>query len=109
MVKIYLASPYTLGDVAMNVRVQMDAAHEIIKAGHCPFIPLLSHFQHMVHPEPYDVWLNIDMEWMEACDVVLRLPGTSQGADLEVARAKRVGIPVFYTVEEFTEWEKGKK
>jgi hypothetical protein len=32
---IYIASPYTIGDVAANVHVQIEAAHKIMDAGHC--------------------------------------------------------------------------
>ncbi|GAG05287.1 unnamed protein product, partial [marine sediment metagenome] len=38
--------------------------------------------------------------WLEVCDCVLRLPGESAGADLEVERAKELGIPVYLTPEQ---------
>lgn len=41
MVKVYVASPYTLGDVAVNVKAQMDAADKLISLGFAPFVPLL--------------------------------------------------------------------
>jgi hypothetical protein len=34
------------------------------------------------------------------CDAVLRLPGTSAGADLDVARARKLGLPVYTSLEE---------
>lgn len=34
------------------------------------------------------------------CDAVLRLPGDSRGADLDVARARALGLPVVHSVEE---------
>ncbi|MEN9628121.1 MAG: hypothetical protein RJA10_1348 [Pseudomonadota bacterium] len=34
------------------------------------------------------------------CDAVLRLPGASRGADLDVARARERGLPVFERVED---------
>lgn len=97
MVKVYIASPYTVGDVAVNVRKQIDAAEELMNLGFAPFAPLYSHFQHMVHPRPYEDWINLDLEWVTVCDCVLRLPGHSLGADGEVDLALDLGKPVFYT------------
>jgi len=34
------------------------------------------------------------------CDAVLRLPGASRGADLDVARAEALGLPVLRSVDE---------
>lgn len=100
MKKIYIASPYTLGDVAVNVRKQMDAADELISIGYAPFIPLLYHFQHLVYPEPYSVWTEIDNAFVLSCDAVLRLPGESRGADAEVKIARENNIPVAYSIGE---------
>lgn len=37
---------------------------------------------------------------LERCDAVLRIPGESRGADLDVARAKQLGLPVYRAVSE---------
>jgi hypothetical protein len=37
---------------------------------------------------------------LECCDAVLRIPGDSRGADLDVARARRLGLPVYTDVSE---------
>lgn len=100
MKKIYIASPYTVGDVAINVRRQLEAAGLLIGLGHAPFAPLLSHFQHMFSPQPYEKWIEIDLVWLRSCDAVLRLPGVSKGADIEVMEAIRLGLPVFNSVRE---------
>lgn len=99
-IKVYIASPYTIGDVAVNVRRQMDAVDELIEYGLLPFCPLYYHFQHLVHPRPYDDWLLLDIGWMLQCDAVLRLGGDSVGADKEVETAKENGIPVYYSIED---------
>jgi hypothetical protein len=103
MIKIYIASPYTVGDVAVNVKNQMDAAAKLMDAGFAPFVPLYSHFQHMAHPRPYTVWTALDNEWVEACDCLLRLPGESKGADEEVKLAESLGLPIYYSVQEAIE------
>jgi nucleoside 2-deoxyribosyltransferase len=96
--KIYIASPYTIGDVAVNVRNQIEAADQLIEHGFAPFAPLYSHFQHMIYPRPYEQWMELDLIWLPACDAVLRLPGESKGADVEVKKAEELGIPVFATL-----------
>jgi hypothetical protein len=37
---------------------------------------------------------------LSCCDAVLRIPGESRGADLDVARARRLGLPIFTDVSE---------
>jgi len=99
MVKVYIASPYTLGDVAVNVKRQIDCADELRNYGFAPFAPLYSHFQHMAHPRPYSDWVKIDLEWVKVCDALLRLEGESKGADGEVDFARENNIPVFYSID----------
>ena len=100
MKKIFISSPYTLGDTGENVRNQILAADQLMTAGYTSFIPLLSHFQHLVCPRPYDDWLANDLEWLPVCNALLRLPGESAGADLEVAKAIELGIPVYYSIDD---------
>lgn len=100
MIKIYIASAYTLGDVAINVKNQLDIADKLMNNGFAPFVPLFSHFQHMAHPRHYTDWIKLDLEWIESCDCVLRLEGESTGADGEVEYAKKLGIPVFFATIE---------
>jgi hypothetical protein len=92
-----------MGDIAVNVKRQIDAADELISLGYAPFVPLYSHFQHMAHPRPYEDWTRLDMEWIRVCDAILRLPGASLGADAEVARAKELSIPICYSISELQE------
>lgn len=98
--KIFISSPYTLGNVSENVRRQIQTADELMNLGFTPFTPLLYHFHDMFCPRDYEDWLAIDLEWMLVCDAVLRLPGESAGADREVMVAKEKNIPVFYDIEE---------
>lgn len=107
--KVYIASPYTIGDVAANVGAQIHAANALINLGFAPFAPLLSHFQHLVHPQPYDVWMELDLLWLKQCDYVLRLPGESKGADMEVECAKENNIPVFTSIGDLRSIAKSQK
>ena len=37
---------------------------------------------------------------LSRCDAVLRIPGASRGADMDVAHARELGLPVFTSVDE---------
>ena len=96
-VRVFISSPYTLGDTCENVRRQHDAMAALMLMGHYPFAPLLSHYQQMIHPISWEEWIKWDLGWLEQCQVVLRLPGQSKGADLECLRAEELFIPVLKT------------
>ena len=106
MIKVYIASPYTKGDVAVNVKRQIDMVDELMNLGFAPFAPLYSHFQHLIHPRPYEDWLDVDMEWVKACDCVLRLFGKSSGAEKEVDLAIALSKPVFWSVNDLIDFYK---
>ena len=99
---VYIACPYTGGDVAANVARCMEVAHLLMDAGYCPIAPLLSHFLHVHRQRPYEDWMAIDMELLRRSDAVIRLSGESPGADRETAAAALFGIPVVRTIPELT-------
>lgn len=99
LTKVYIASPYTIGDTAVNVRRQIKVADQLITLGFVPFVPLLCHFQHLVFPRSYDSWLIQDLEWLRSCDALLRLGGPSKGADLEETFAAELDLYIFYSVQ----------
>jgi hypothetical protein len=107
--KVYIASPYTIGDAGSNVKKQMDCAHLLMDCGFIPFAPLMSHFLHMNRPRPYEEWMEWDFEWVKSCDALLRLSGTSPGADREIFCAEKNYIPVFYTLEDLLLWADARK
>ena len=93
--RVYVAGPYTKGDVALNVRRAIGAAETLVEMGHTPLVPLLTHLWHLMSPHPWEYWMALDMAWLPVCDVLLRLPGESRGADMEATRARELCIPVF--------------
>ena len=119
--RVYIAGPISKGDLAANIRQGTEAFRKLAKAGYAPWCPHWSCFSHA--PSPMD-FLNgrqavavigtaqggidlshgdrcaVDLAWVAVADAVLRLPGESTGADMEVAEAMRRDIPVFRTVEE---------
>ena len=103
MAIIYISAPYTKGDVAVNVNRVIHIANRIMDMGHIPYVPHLTHFWHIITPRPYHDWMQIDLALLGRCDALLRLDGESHGADLEVAAAQKLGIPIYYSWEEIKE------
>lgn len=118
---VYIASPYTKGDPAINVRFQCQIFDDLIKDDRCwPVAPLWSHFQHTVWPLHYQDWIDYDkalISMMASSDVpiaCLRLDShfaqtgyycsESSGADNEVSLFKSYEKPVFYNVSELYDW-----
>jgi hypothetical protein len=102
---IFVAGPYSNGDVAQNVKLAITWADKLMSAGFAVFVPHLSHFQHMVHARPYEDWTANDNAILRRCDAVFRIAGESHGADAEMALAAKLGIPVFDALVDLLEWE----
>jgi hypothetical protein len=98
--RVYIAGPLSQGYRNHNVAVAMAATRELVRLGYAPFCPHLSHFVDLTDALGYDNWLDVDLAWVVCADAVLRLPGTSNGADMETARAKECGIPVYGSIDD---------
>lgn len=109
MTRVYIASAYTKGDCAANVRSSLDAFAQLLKLGFAPHSPLLSHFVQITHPFDYETWMKLDMHWLAHCDAVLRLPGESAGAERELQEARKLKIPIFRDIETLTYWRTAKE
>lgn len=103
---VYIACPYTKGDVALNVCTAMDFFDYLADLDVIPFNPLLYHFQHMHTQRDYDFWMEIDLAWIDKCDAVFRVLGESKGADRECEYARKKGIPIFTDLNSFEAWSK---
>lgn len=91
---VYVAGPYS-SDPEYNTHVAMDFGSALIRDGRVSVvIPHLNHFMHMRYPEPYETWMEVDFTLIERCNLLVRLPGHSPGADREVAFALGRWIPV---------------
>lgn len=97
--RIYVSGPLTTGNgsTAKNVTTALQTASELLTLGYAPYVPHLTHFWDMICPRenPRD-WLCLDAVWLHFCEALLRLPGKSHGADIEVEIAKENGLPVYY-------------
>jgi hypothetical protein len=115
---VYVAGPISKGPLCENIFRACKAGMELLKAGVSPHVPHLTCYMGQVFhlgsdavlPEVlpsgtvHEDWYGMDLLIVDRCDAVLRLSGESRGADLEVARAKERGIPVFETVEAVIAW-----
>lgn len=96
---IYIAAPYTKGDVAENVHNAIKAADRLVDADYMVYVPHLTHFWHIMSPKPWEFWMELDSYILPFCSALLRLPGESTGADREVEQAKVHQIPIYYDIE----------
>ena len=68
-VLVYIASPYTLGpSKEENVRKSMEMGDKLIRLGYVPFLPLLTHYQHLLYPQSYEMWMKLDFEMVKHHD-----------------------------------------
>ena len=102
---IYIAGPLS-GKPSRGVRDAIAAADNVLALGGLPFIPHLTHFWDMISPKPYKQWIDYDREFIYRCDALLRLPGESTGADMEVRYAREWNIPVFHSLNEVEDYIK---
>jgi nucleoside 2-deoxyribosyltransferase len=101
---VYLAGPYTHPDPVENTNKTILVADALRDLGFVPFVPHMTLLWHMVKPHEPDYWYAYDLEWLAQCDVLLRLPGDSWGADEEVKFAIAHDIPVVRSVDELLAW-----
>lgn len=92
---VYVSGPYSVGDTLLNVRQAIEAGTLLRKAGYLPLIPHLTALWHLVEPASYEDWMELDLSLVDHCQMLVRLPGESPGADREVARAREKRIPVY--------------
>lgn len=103
--KIYIAGPYSHPDPVINTNNAIQAAEEVLKKGHVPYIPHLTLLWHLVSPHVVEFWYEYDQVWLRYCNAVLRLPGPSKGADDEVAIAINLCLPIYRSIAEIPEGE----
>ena len=112
---IYVASPYTKGDVAINVQFQCRIFDQLLTEGLVlPIMPLWAHFQHLLFPRQYKDWIRYDNALLHLYDGCLRLDveepklcyteKESSGADNEVKAFESMDKPVFYSINSLYEW-----
>lgn len=112
---VFIASPYTQGDPAINTHFQCQVFDQLLSEGRVlPVAPLWTHFQHLLFPRPYQDWIAYDQAMLRLYDCCLRLnvecsavgysESKSSGADAEVETFRSLGKPVFFSIVSLYEW-----
>lgn len=108
---IYLAGPYhgkthdehSYNEIEANIRRAEAVAICLWDKGYGVFCPHLNtaHFE-VKSSAPPELYLEADLRMLEACDGILMLPWwcDSEGAKRELARAKELELPAYYSVDE---------
>lgn len=99
---VYIAGPYraaTTQDISGYIYMAARALKRLAEMGVGGFCPHLNsaHFETYTPTVPASYWLEMDMHFLDACDAILMLPGStrSEGAIQERARAEASSIPIF--------------
>lgn len=105
-IMVFISSPYTEGNVATNVGIQIDVFNDLMNNDFTPFAPLLAHFIQLVHPHEYNEWINLCYRWIDKSDCILRIKGESKGADKEVLYAESKFKRIFYDIDDLINYYK---
>lgn len=93
---IYLSGPLTKGDRSANVFAFMQAHEILMDAGFSVVNPGLTALLPWAWEKDHADWIACDLEIVERCDMLVRLPGESKGADQERWHAIHHLIPVLH-------------
>jgi hypothetical protein len=111
---VLIAGPYLSGTDGEPAKIAANRARlesfalPIYERGHLPMVgewlalPIIhaaggrQHGDEVFHAYQYPVAARL----LERCDAVLRIPGESRGADLDVERARSMGLPIYRAVDE---------
>lgn len=104
---VYVAGAYSAGnvmDVLANMRRGMNLSLRVLQAGYAPFVPWFDyHFSLLSGDIKLEDYYQYSISWLEKSDAVLVVAKgakQSRGTQKEIARAKEIGIPVFWSISE---------
>ena len=81
---VYLACPMRIGLWSENIRNCLECAERLRVKGYIPYPPVISLFWEIYYPRSVEDCLEYDFGLINVSDAVLRLPGASEGADMEL-------------------------
>lgn len=93
---VYVAGPITANPWGC-IRQAVPVAERLTRIGAVPYLPQLTILHEIVSHQPYERWMEHGLAMVEHCDALIYLPGESPGADREIAHARSLGLPVFYS------------
>jgi len=110
--RIYIAGPYspqncTLHDAPRiaqrNVDKAIEIANRLIDKGHFVFVPHLSHYIYIhssSRKRPWKYWIELDLTFLRRWADALFFIAPSRGANIELREAKKLGLKIFYSLDE---------
>lgn len=114
MIKIYVAGAYSAPNVISvldNMRRGMQLSYKVLKAGFAPFVPWFDYHFTLIGETTLQEYYNYSISWLEVSDAMIVVPEnaeTSKGTQNEIETAKKLGIPIFYNLEDLIAWSKSK-
>lgn len=106
--RVYVAGPMSVGDQYENIQAGIRAGKSLLADGYAPMVPHLDAYMYIGVAGDSRVgleeMLDVDFAWISVADAVLRLPGSSTGADREVVFARNEGVSVFYDRKSLDAW-----
>jgi hypothetical protein len=103
---IYVAGPYSgknPSEVEQNIRRAISAGVEIIRRGHYPYIPHLTHYVDQVKDTvlhlSWDDHLDWGLAWLDRADALLYL-APSRGANIELEYAIKMNKLIFRSIDD---------
>ena len=110
-IRVYIAGPMSNGGAGYDLERINDAIRvhlRLINDGFVPHCPQLTMFCELMFPGTvsYTEWMALDRNYIDDCDIVLRLPGESKGADNEVQYAQSRSKTVYYSLYELQDAHK---
>lgn len=111
--KLYLSGPISNGGTLSqgqqwcNAIQAMAIATDLSKGGIWVHVPHLTVLFDLMGGRSWEEWLGHDYPLVGLCDGILRLPGESKGANLEVKWAREAGKDIFYNVDAVKEFHDG--
>lgn len=117
MKRVYVAGKYSddnvlsvLGNIGRGIKLCKD----LFLMGYAPFCPWLDH-QYVLHMTDDErkaltvpMFHEYSMAWLEVSDCVVVIPdriASSRGVQAELAKARELGMPIFYSIEEMLDYE----
>jgi len=101
--------------IAKNLKAMEDYALPIFQKGHIAVVgewltwPVIRQAGGETHSSPQfsEYQYPVAHRLLEKCDAVLRIPGGSRGADIEMAKAREMGKIIFTTLEAIPDLNSG--
>jgi len=111
--RIYIAGPYCPKDCSLheapavaqrNVDKAIEIAMVLFEKGHYAFVPHLSHYLNIHYSRKQELtaefYYKYDLSFLDHWATAFFYISTSKGADIELLRAAKLKLPIYYKLED---------